>query len=646
MGFPSSKTFVRYPSPPGSAGLLVAIILGLLLATLTPQPGWVVLSQFGARIPRGRAGVEDLLANALLFLPIGFALAIRGWTALSTIGAACALSMGIELVQFVVPGRFPSVFDVVLNTAGAAPGVWLAGRWRARALPWLAAFQRAYDRVIHPEAALRRRLMVAAFAGPIVIAGLGAWIAVPAVVCAPCSIVGSNVETSNVMRVGGWPNAPSFCGLVDDVRIYDRALSRGEIRAASALSASALPASHQIGLVAAYDFDEAHGATVRDVSGHGVTGRLAGATWSPRGRSGGAIFLHHAFDHVEAGPSPALNVRDRLTLEAWIWPDGQECGPAVLEFRDGTAYLHAGTRTDPLRPYAGARIGLRFEAAASGTSIPPRQWTHLAMTFDGPTWRFYVNGEVLAVRILGSTRRLRSVQVNTDASGEGSWRGFASLPPWQQGAVRLVFDPEVAAPLSRRTRLAAIVGERRQDLLTLGQVGDTVDVRYNTRLARLGAPPVALRVPRGLAAAAGNEPLAIALTRRVFGPIQLQIGASEPHTIGLTPAMTWTLLIHAEDLSDLARRAGTIIVALWWLVPLGYFTSGALARGGTLAAAHALALMAITRASVLAPPVMAEWIAMVAGLAFGWLLPGLLGRNWSRRPTGPRGRSSVHEAVD
>ena len=49
------------------------------------------------------------------------------------------------------------------------------------------------------------------------------------------------------------------------------------------------PATTQAGLVAAYSFDEGSGPTAADVSGHGNTGTLVGATWTSAGKYGNAL---------------------------------------------------------------------------------------------------------------------------------------------------------------------------------------------------------------------------------------------------------------------------------------------------------------------------------------------------------------------
>lgn len=68
----------------------------------------------------------ERVANVLLFLPFGLLLAAaiprgrRGWA----IAVCIAASVGIELVQLLfLPGRYPSLSDVLTNSLGGTLGV-------------------------------------------------------------------------------------------------------------------------------------------------------------------------------------------------------------------------------------------------------------------------------------------------------------------------------------------------------------------------------------------------------------------------------------------------------------------------------------------------------------------------------------------
>lgn len=106
-----------------------------------------------------RAG-SDALLNLILFLPLGVAVGLFRRPARQSLLGPLLLSLLIELAQLRLPGRDPSIGDVLFNTLGAAAGV---GAVRSAAV-WL-----------KPSAGLAPRYLVSATAlalGVLVATGL------------------------------------------------------------------------------------------------------------------------------------------------------------------------------------------------------------------------------------------------------------------------------------------------------------------------------------------------------------------------------------------------------------------------------------------------------------------------------------------
>ncbi|MCH8178723.1 MAG: VanZ family protein [Proteobacteria bacterium] len=130
-------------------------------ATLHPLTGWHWPDShvFGWLLPRQPNEVmDDVVANLLGYLPLGLVLCLAhlrsGWSAP---WAACrallmcsALSYTLELLQFTVPGRVPSLSDWVLNSLGAAWGVLAA--ITVHALGLVDAWHRLRERWFIPQA--------------------------------------------------------------------------------------------------------------------------------------------------------------------------------------------------------------------------------------------------------------------------------------------------------------------------------------------------------------------------------------------------------------------------------------------------------------------------------------------------------------
>jgi hypothetical protein len=97
-------------------------------ATLTPRPDqaetvaltppWCLLC--------GELGGVDVLLNLLLFGPLGIALRLAGAGLGRVAAASLGTSLMVELLQLAVPGRDPSLSDLVTNTVGAVAGGILA----------------------------------------------------------------------------------------------------------------------------------------------------------------------------------------------------------------------------------------------------------------------------------------------------------------------------------------------------------------------------------------------------------------------------------------------------------------------------------------------------------------------------------------
>jgi hypothetical protein len=107
--------------------LAVAWASGLLWLTLTPGSGTVHPSSLC--IVCGDTGIADALLNVAGFVPLGLLLGVRR-SVLAALLAGVLLSLGIEIAQLWIPGRFPTLADVIWNGLGAGMGAILVRLFR------------------------------------------------------------------------------------------------------------------------------------------------------------------------------------------------------------------------------------------------------------------------------------------------------------------------------------------------------------------------------------------------------------------------------------------------------------------------------------------------------------------------------------
>lgn len=113
---------------------LIAAITPVLIVTLLPG-GIGIQEEISIWcVVCGWRGASDAILNAALFVPFGLALGAAGRKGLGALAIAAAVSLGLEIAQVYVPGRYPGLGDVLYNALGAGFGA-AAFRRRGSLLP-------------------------------------------------------------------------------------------------------------------------------------------------------------------------------------------------------------------------------------------------------------------------------------------------------------------------------------------------------------------------------------------------------------------------------------------------------------------------------------------------------------------------------
>ncbi|MHC4505003.1 MAG: LamG domain-containing protein, partial [Planctomycetota bacterium] len=171
-----------------------------------------------------------------------------------------------------------------------------------------------------------------------------------------------------------------FHGLIDDVRVYDRALSSDEIGMLVKGPRPAPGAAPTEGLIGYWKFDEPAGAaTAKDETGSN-NGTNVGVTTGAPGKKGRAYSFDGGGDSVSVGTWDVPS----FTLDQWIkWEGGAGIRTIVSK----------GGRWDLWIEEGNLRLRRNGSLSTFGNYRPPvGVWVRLTVTYDGTNAILYVNG--------------------------------------------------------------------------------------------------------------------------------------------------------------------------------------------------------------------------------------------------------------
>ncbi|XVS62342.1 beta-L-arabinofuranosidase domain-containing protein [Actinosynnema sp. CA-299493] len=185
--------------------------------------------------------------------------------------------------------------------------------------------------------------------------------------------------------------------------------------------------------IAHYPFDEAAGSVAADATGNGRTATLAGGARWTTGRTGSAVDLGGAGEHVLL-PAGLLVGATAFSVATWVWLGAVTTWARVFDFGAGAnAYLFLTPRSS-----AG---GARFAITTGGSGaeqrvdapspLPSGAWTHVAVTQTGNLGVLYVNGVEVARNTALTVRPAALGSTTQNWIGRSQYAG----DPYLDGAV-------------------------------------------------------------------------------------------------------------------------------------------------------------------------------------------------------------------
>jgi hypothetical protein len=220
----------------------------------------------------------------------------------------------------------------------------------------------------------------------------------------------------------------SVSATLDDVRVYNRALSAAEAKALyDEYDPGTVVSNLQKGVVGQWKMD----GNGKDISPYQNNGTVVGAIPAAdhKGQANKAYYFSGTNNYVLVNNSASQNNLSQLTVETWINPDSGYGQTAPRVWAKGNAFrgwinssngIFIADIHDNSGDYAGP--------VASTIPIPTGTWTHLVVVLDAtPKLNLYINGVLNAT---GATLTSPTIQANdlyfgnVSPSGTRQYTGF------------------------------------------------------------------------------------------------------------------------------------------------------------------------------------------------------------------------------
>ena len=120
--------------------------------------------------------------------------------------------------------------------------------------------------------------------------------------------------------------------------------------------------------------------------------------WVGYSTTASALNFDGSNDIVSVGTSTTISNMGLIpfTLEAWVYPTNTAGARSIFRKEgDYNLYLNGGVLTSEVFP-AGGTGGSFVQSAASSTTVPLNQWSHVALVWTGSAANFYINGVIYA----------------------------------------------------------------------------------------------------------------------------------------------------------------------------------------------------------------------------------------------------------
>ncbi len=202
---------------------------------------------------------------------------------------------------------------------------------------------------------------------------------------------------THVSGVGGY-----WTGSMDDVRVYNRALSTSEVLALYKTTGNITKQVDENGLIGYWKFDEGATNKAADSSGNNHRGILKFMSdpatptsgWTNAGKFGRAVAFDGSDDYVDLGSSSLIAALPRATVSVWIKPNAASLGAQgkgiYSESNVGGTVYHLGLGSGKL--YFSIYRGGTWYDAISSSVLTVGNWYHVVGVLGPNGMTAYING--------------------------------------------------------------------------------------------------------------------------------------------------------------------------------------------------------------------------------------------------------------
>jgi len=226
-------------------------------------------------------------------------------------------------------------------------------------------------------------------------------------------------DTSGMLFIGSESGSIRFFnGALDEIRMYNRALSSAEIArlhnaGASRINASSAHSAITAGIAGYWTFDgpDMVGGTVADRSGRGYQGdmeNMATSTAYVKGKIGQALNFDGVNDHVIL-PSDVYDADQQGSITSWFRLKSKNLDSAsgvifglgnAIDTNRAFSFGTWGVSASDTRLMVCSSVSSPDECVYGSTNLSPGVWYHAAVVSNGSSWSLFINGVSETVNVL------------------------------------------------------------------------------------------------------------------------------------------------------------------------------------------------------------------------------------------------------